>query len=103
MSARRRLPNRREHEIFDFEHSGIGYAGGVGRYSDGALAEIFLDCEKRGSAAEIAARDCAVLASLCLQHGVSVDVIRHALVKLGDGFGAGPLGKALDFVAAVDQ
>jgi ribonucleoside-diphosphate reductase alpha chain len=72
---------------------------GVGKFVNGDIAEIFLDCEKRGSAAETAARNCAVLASIALQRGVSVETIRHALVKLADGSGAGPLGKALDIIA----
>ncbi len=80
------------------QHDGIGYRVGVGKFVNGDIAEIFLDCEKRGSAAETAARDCAVLASIALQHGVGVETIRHALVKLADGSGAGPLGKALDMI-----
>lgn len=98
MTARRTLPNRREHELNAFEHCGIRYVVGIGRFPDGSLAEIFLDCDRRGSAAETGARDCAVLASLCLQHGVSEETIRHSLVKLADGTGAGPLGKALDLI-----
>jgi len=90
------LPNRREQWSFEFHHDGIGYRAGVGKFPNGDIAEIFLDCDRGGSAAETSARDCAVLASLCLQHGVDVETLRHALVKLADGTGAGPLGKALD-------
>ena len=100
MISRRILPSRRKHELLSFEHGGIGYTVGVGRFPNGDLAEIFLDCDRRGSAAEIGARDCAVLASLCLQHGVGVGTIQHALVKLAEGSGAGPLGKALDMIGA---
>ena len=34
--------------------------------------------------------------SLALQHGVSVDTLRHAITRLDDGAAAGPLGKVLD-------
>ena len=40
--TRRRLPNRREHELIEFEHAGIRYTAGAGRFEDGDLAEIFL-------------------------------------------------------------
>jgi hypothetical protein len=33
-SARRRLSNRREHELISFEHAGIRYVAGVGRFDD---------------------------------------------------------------------
>jgi hypothetical protein len=38
--TRERLPNRRGHELLDFEHVGIRYTAGVSRFSDGRLAEI---------------------------------------------------------------
>jgi ribonucleoside-diphosphate reductase alpha chain len=98
MTARQRLPNRREQWSLDFEHDGIRYRVGVGKFVNGDIAEIFLDCDKRGSAAETSARDCAVLASIALQHGVPLETIQHALVKLADGSAAGPLGKALDMI-----
>jgi ribonucleoside-diphosphate reductase alpha chain len=101
MTDRRTLPTRREHELLDFTHGGIAYTVGVGRFEDGSLAEVFLDCRRSGADAETSARDCAVLASLCLQHEVPAETIRHALVKLADGSGAGPLGRALDLIGAL--
>jgi hypothetical protein len=98
MTIRRTIPNRRSHEVFEIEHQGIHYRVGIGRFDDGRLAEIFLDCERHGSAAETIAHDCAVLASLALQHEVSIQTIRHALMRLPNGSGAGPLGKALDTI-----
>ena len=32
--SRARLPNRRGHELLDFEHSGIKYTLGAGRFED---------------------------------------------------------------------
>jgi hypothetical protein len=49
VSTRRRLPNRREHELIDFEHGGIRYTAVIGRFNDGALAEIFLNTGKHGT------------------------------------------------------
>jgi hypothetical protein len=36
--TRRRLPNRRGHELLSFEHGGIPYTAGVGRFENGELA-----------------------------------------------------------------
>jgi hypothetical protein len=40
--GRERLPNRRAHELVTFEHDGIGYTAGLGRFEDGRFGEIFL-------------------------------------------------------------
>jgi hypothetical protein len=62
--GRRRLPNRRGHELLDFEHAGIHYTAGIGRFDDGSVAEVFLNTAKHGTAVDINARDAAVAASL---------------------------------------
>ncbi len=103
MTGRRTLPNRRSHEIFEFEHAGIGYVAGVGRFGDGSLAEIFIDAAKPGSHSEIAARDAAVVCSIALQFGVPVEVIRHAVTRIANGEAAGPLGRALDEIGGESQ
>src|SRR5262249_54978165 len=99
MSNRSRLPNRRGHELLDFEHAGKGYTAGVGRFEDGSLAEIFLNTAKHGTAVDVNARDAAVAASLLLQHGCKVATLRQALTRNGDGSGSGPLAHALDSLA----
>src|SRR6516164_3162194 len=76
MTERQPLPNRREHELPNFEHGGISYTAGAGWFEDGRLAEIFLSTAKHGTAVDTNARDAAVAASLLLQHGCSVDTLR---------------------------
>jgi ribonucleoside-diphosphate reductase alpha chain len=76
---RHRLPNRRGHELVDFEHCGIRYTAGIGRFSDGRLAEIFLITAKHGTAVDTNSRDAAVAASLLLQHGRPIETLRRAL------------------------
>lgn len=100
MSDRQRLANTREHEVIEFEHAGIAYRAGVGRFPDGRLAEVFLDAGKQGTGINVAARDAAVILSLALQSGCEVGTIRHALTKLADGRGAGPLGALFDLLEA---
>jgi ribonucleoside-diphosphate reductase alpha chain len=100
MSApRNRLPDRRGHEVIDFTRNGYHFTAGVGRFPDGSLAEIFLNSPKVGTPIEAAARDAAVLASVALQFGASVDTIRRALSQDAMGKAAGPLGAVLDILA----
>lgn len=101
MTARARLPNRRAHELINFDHRGYRYTAGVGRFADGRLAEVFLNVSGRvGTEIETVARDAAILASLALQHGASVETIRHALTRNVDGSASGAIGTLLDMLAA---
>src|SRR5262245_11577627 len=78
-TVRRRLPNRRGHQLLDFEHAGHRYVGGVGRFEDGTVAEVFVNASGRaGGQLEAVARDSAVLASLALQHGADLETLRCA-------------------------
>src|SRR5260370_42611610 len=97
--SRERLPNRRSAETFAVEAGGLRYRATIGRYADGRLAEIFLVNHKAGSQAGIMAADAAVVASIALQYGVPVDVIRHALMRDPRGKPSGPLGAVLDLLA----
>ena len=99
LSARERLHNRRGHELVDFEHCGIRYTAGIGRFSDGRLAEIFLNTAKHGTAVDTNARDAAVAASLLLQHGCPIETLRRALTRNADSSASGPLARALDLLA----
>ena len=99
MNERNRLPNRRAHELINFEHGGFRYVAGVGRFDDGHLAEIFLNSDKSGTTIETHARDAAIVASIALQHGATADELRHALTRNGDGSASGALGALLDKLA----
>ena len=100
VGTRRQLPNRRGHELLDFEHVGIRYTVGIGRFEDGRLAEIFLNTARYGTAVDVNARDAAVATSLLLQHGCPVDTLRHALTRNSDSSASGPLARALDLFAS---
>jgi hypothetical protein len=99
MQRRERLPNRRHSETFNLECNGLAYTATISRFADGRLAEIFLTNHKAGSQADANARDSAVVASLALQHGVPLDVIRRALLRDSHGRPSTPLGAALDIIA----
>ncbi|HEX3943753.1 MAG TPA: hypothetical protein VHW69_06680 [Rhizomicrobium sp.] len=100
MTDRRILPMRRQSHTFDFELDRITYTATVSFFDDGALGELFLRAGKSGSAALVASHDAAVTLSIALQHHVPLSAIRHALLKLPNGSGAGPLGRALDLIEA---
>jgi hypothetical protein len=100
MAPRRRLPNRRGHELLDFEHAGIRYMSGISRFDNGALAEIFLSAHKHGTAVDVNARDASIAASLLLQHGCLPDTLRRTLTRNADGTAAGALAHVLDILAA---
>ena len=72
-APRQRLPNRRSHWLYRFESGGQFYTGGIGRFDDGRIAEIFINGAKVGSAAEANAQDAAIVASLALQHGCPIE------------------------------
>ena len=99
MTARQRLPNRRQCETFEFTHAGLDFTLCAGFYPDGRIAEIFLSSRKPGSPIEAIARDAAVTVSIALQFGADLETIRQALTKDHDGGPATLLGAALDALA----
>src|SRR5215469_6635914 len=98
MTDRHRLPNRREHQVIPFEFGGIRFTAGIGRYDDGRLAEVFIDCTKMGSAVEANAKAGAIILSLALQHGVALSTIAHALPKNGSGSPTSPIGAIIELL-----
>lgn len=94
--TREALPNRRPCDTLEFEHEGHRFRATVGYFADGRPAELFLTTGKPGTGVETVSRDCAVAVSLALQHGVPIEILRHAITRLDDGTAAGPLGKLLD-------
>lgn len=98
MTARHRLPERRQHEGLSFRHGGFDFTAGVGRFDDGRLAELFLTGSKSGTAIDAWTHDAAIVASLALQHGVAPETIRHAVGRENDGTAATALGALLDLL-----
>ena len=90
------LPSRRPHWLYRFECDGQFYTGGIGRFEDGRIAEIFINGSKVGTAAETNAQDAAIIASLALQHGCPIETIRHALARSGST--GGPVAMLLKMV-----
>jgi hypothetical protein len=98
MTRRARLPNRRSALFFEFEVAGLRYTCTIGRYSDGCIGELFLTNHKTNSAADVNARDSAIVCSIALQFGADLETVRRALCRDARGQASGPLGAALDIV-----
>jgi hypothetical protein len=96
---RDRLPNRRRSVTFGLECNCLRYTVTVGFYSDGRLGEIFLGNHRADSHADACAKDSAILASVALQFGVPLDVLRRALLRDQRGNASTPIGVALDLLA----
>src|SRR5262252_9496292 len=98
-AERQRLPNRRGCTTFDLQACGLRFRASVGYYEDGQIGEVFLSNHRVNSMAGIMASDAAVVASIALQYGVPLDVIRRALMRDPQGRAVGPLGVVLDQLA----
>ena len=98
MMARQRLPNRRPSTTFDLEVHGLPYTATVSRFADGKVGELFLPNHKSNSAADIDARDAAIILSFALQHGADISAIGKALCRDSRGNPSGTMGVALDFL-----
>jgi hypothetical protein len=72
MSQRTRLPNRGSSESFMFEVDGSRFTATVSRFSNGEIAELFLNNHKVGNQADTNARDAAILLPFALQHGAAI-------------------------------
>jgi hypothetical protein len=94
------LPERRRSETLDFNFAGkLQYRATLGYYDDGRLGEVFLNAGKVGTDVDVSTRDSAIALSFALQFGCTVDVIRAAMTRDGNGQPEGPLGVLLDLLA----
>lgn len=107
---RTRLDDRRPSVGFDFFYLTNGgnfnqYTASFSVFNDifpNGLrpAEIFIDARKIGSDETAIMRDAAVLASLALQNGCSLETLRTAVTRRENGQDpASPIGAALDALA----
>lgn len=91
--APQRLPARRASEPFSFEVGGLRFTATASRYTDGRIAELFLDTHKAGSSMATLVRDAAVILSLALQHGADLEAIRKSQCRDSDGRALGPVAR----------
>jgi hypothetical protein len=99
MTGRQRLPDRRRSESFGFECNGLKYTATASWFDDGRLGEVFVGNHKCDSHADACAKDAAILASVAVQHGITLDVLRKSLLRDSRGRPT-PIGTALDILAS---
>lgn len=96
---REQLPQRRYGESFDLAfppHTDKFYTVTLGCHPDGRVAEVFLSAHRKiGSDGDLAARDTAILISLGLQYGASLDELAHAMTHDANGHPEGLAGQVL--------
>jgi hypothetical protein len=97
---RTRLPDRRPAMSFDLTVAGLQFTATVGSVN-GRVMEVFLQNHKPGSAADFFARDAAIAASLALQFGCPLEVLRRAVLRDPRGAPSTPLGAAIDVIAGM--
>lgn len=96
------LPQRRYSETFNLSFASEKYQVTVGFYDNGAPGEVFINrirdkaAAKLGEQLECVCRDSAILLSLALQHGVSVETIKHAITRNGAGEPSTIVGAIID-------
>ena len=94
-----RLPNRRHGFTFKFTHSTFKWHATVNTDGRGQIKEVFLSTAKTGELLEHLSKDMSVAASLALQYGCPLDVLRAALARDTGGEPLTPLAMALDIAA----
>lgn len=95
-AMRQALPQKRRNETQEFERDGINVKMTVGFYDDGRIGEIFLNADRANSMLDVLMSDAAILASLALQHGVTLAQIAHAIKRDKFGIASSPIGAAID-------
>jgi ribonucleoside-diphosphate reductase alpha chain len=98
-AERRKLPQRRRSVTFSFECAGLAYTATASWFEDGALGEVFLGNHRADSHADACAKDAAILASIALQFGAPLDVLRKALLRDSQNRPSTPIGCALDLLS----
>jgi len=98
---RQRLADRRASTVFNFQCNGLRYTASASWFDDGGLGEVFVGNHRADSHADACAKDAAILASIALQFGAPLDVLRKALLRDSHGRPSTPIGTALDLLAEV--
>lgn len=100
--TRERLKERRPNTTTMIEFGGEKYTVSTGYYPDGRVGEIFIDRVKNktsgklGFALDGICRDAAVLMSMALQFGTSIETISNAVTRDDDGTPATIIGAICD-------
>jgi hypothetical protein len=95
---RRVLPQRRRAETFEIAFGGLARSHTItlGFYDDDTIGEVFINGGKSGELVEAIAHDGAVILSLALQFGASLESIKSAITRDGQGAPSSIIGAVVD-------
>ena len=107
-STRKVPPNRRASETITFKwppnsHRAPTYFVSSSKSNMGTIFEVFVASARPSSPMADVIRDASIIISLALQHGVSVNTLRHSITRLNDNTAASIIGAALDLIAPPDD
>ena len=98
------LAQRRESVNFTIAFQGERYDVTVGYYETGKLGEIFINRVRNKTAARLgdhldaACRDSAIVMSMLLQYGASLEELRHSVTRDESGEPMSIIGAIIDFL-----
>jgi hypothetical protein len=106
MTGRKRVANRRHHEVIAIEHAGQRYKIGIGRELVcverghlGPVAEVFVSAQQVNSTMDVVVSDGAILMSMLIQYGCPPEAIVKSMKHNSDGTPASPLGRAAALIS----
>ena len=99
--TREKLPNRAPHITLKFKVRGTPYHATIDYFdtSGDRPGALFLSTGKSGEELQTRMRDNAIIASIALQHGASLEEMRGAISRDDAGKPMGPMGVLLDLMA----
>ena len=77
---RTKLPSRRNSITEDFVHNGMEYIMTIGEHENGKPGEVFVTAKKCDTAIDHIAKDCSVILSHSLQHGIDMKLLAKSMM-----------------------
>jgi hypothetical protein len=105
--AREALNDRRPNTTTMIEFGGEKYFVTVGYYPDDRIGEVFIDRKKTKTSGKLGftldgiCRDSAVLMSMALQFGTTIETIAHAVTRDDDGTPTSIVGAICDHLRSM--
>lgn len=79
------MPGRRRSENTQLRFAGMDVEVQVGYYEDGRIGEVFMSTRKHGTTLDILLRDTALLISIALQYGSTLEELSKSAIRKEDG------------------
>lgn len=94
------LPNRRRSENTEFVFQGVQVDLQCGYYDDGRLGEVFMTTRRLGSVIDTMCKDTAILISIALQLGATIEQLSKSATSRDDSTPDGIISALCDHLIA---